>query len=764
MRSPSIPTGRGRHSDKLANPAIPPTDASSHTETKTKSARERMKNRDAAFMVDHRRQVAASVPPPSKNDEQTLLKKKKSAAGASANANRAKQQSGNNGAKQTQQQGQTQDSSATPTSKKATTPAATKKNANKQQGKATKKEKQQAKQQAASGKAGAKDTAAVSSSSNTAAAATTTRTTTLDQDGLKSRNHTLFLAPSCGANANAKSLPSWGNTLKDVSKSDSVTQRLHAEILEYAQYTRHTVDDMAVHIEEMIANVRNCVQSLWPHSKVETFGSYSTGIWLPSSDVDLVILDVVEVNDVLVTVTNFRRLAKALEAQAWVHSLVLLDTAKIPVLKLVSADTTRVPIDITFESSATHSGLIARDLIKRYAQELPELYPLAVVFKQLLRERDLNDAYTGGLSSYSIVLMIIHFAQLWRNGDRCFQAASIYASGSLPPAPSSLTAEAKVVDTKTESSAKSANTASASDAGSPAKKQPVAATPTSSYAAIVSSRPKQLTRSESETQTGKKNESSSASGTESSSPPVQRFSYAAVAAGIVKVSEDDAASKKNASSSSAPAAPPSSYAAAVAAAAGSKSSSTVTKKASSSVSKPSTTTSSTSAGITETQLDAVSVTSSSADTEDSCSSSSSSSSSSAADSDEETSALPNQQQQRYVCLGEHTMMLLEFFGIIFDYRKNGLSIRDGGYIYRLADHPGSELSKPALVIEDPIHPDRNVSASSFAFSKVVAVFEDSYYALKYHRPSKFAPSALSCLLSSSGHTSHHSTPKSIVSR
>jgi DNA polymerase sigma len=45
-----------------------------------------------------------------------------------------------------------------------------------------------------------------------------------------------------------------------------------------------------VHIEEMIVNVRECVHSLWPQSKVETFGSYSTGIWLPSSDVDLVVL------------------------------------------------------------------------------------------------------------------------------------------------------------------------------------------------------------------------------------------------------------------------------------------------------------------------------------------------------------------------------------------------------------------------------------------------------------------------------------------
>lgn len=70
----------------------------------------------------------------------------------------------------------------------------------------------------------------------------------------------------------------------------SLTRRLHDEILEYTNYTKATVERMRVHIEEMIVNVRECVHSLWPQSKVETFGSYSTGIWLPSSDVDLVVL------------------------------------------------------------------------------------------------------------------------------------------------------------------------------------------------------------------------------------------------------------------------------------------------------------------------------------------------------------------------------------------------------------------------------------------------------------------------------------------
>ncbi|KAL3674785.1 hypothetical protein V7S43_000713 [Phytophthora oleae] len=646
-----------------------------------------MKPRDAAFMVDHRRQLSgASAASPLRKDEENTKKKRQVKAAFQ------------------QQQQPYKPPKSSPSLPAAQLPSkSAKKNAKKKENKA-----------------------------KLVAQSLQDHVDLLHQDSVKSRNHKLVLAPATNGTASSSSslfvssnFPSWGAkkkkqeqakpTLMAMNANRAVTDALHEEILEYTKYTKKTVEKMAVHIEEMIANVRVCVQSLWPQSKVEAFGSYSTGIWLPSSDVDLVILDVVEVNDSKLTAKHLRELANVLEKKKWVESLLCLDTAKVPVLKLVSAETS-VPIDITFESAATHSGLLARDLIKRYADNMPELYPLAIVFKQLLRERDLNDAYTGGLSSYSVVLMIIHFSQLWRNGDSCFEAASIYASGSLPPAPSKTQAQKARIQAEaggnsrvgTDSNAievPSSKAQSSTGAKIALKKSASLPMPvrTSSYAAAVAK--KQVT--------------------DDSSPSEPRFSYAAVAAGIVKVSE-----KKK------PVGPPSSYAAAVSAPAGSSSSAAKRK------------------GVTGTKkqsqdahsLDSISVSSSNADTEDS---SSSCSHSSSTDSDDET-----QPQQLPESLGQHLLMILEFFGIIFDYRMNGLSVRDGGYIYRLADNRRTHIGKPALVIEDPIHPDRNVSASSFAFSKVVALFEDSYYALKYFRATKFTPSALSCLLSTSGHTSH----------
>lgn len=71
---------------------------------------------------------------------------------------------------------------------------------------------------------------------------------------------------------------------------NTMVKRLHSEIVQIASQTKKTVDSMKIHIAKIIENVTTSVQDLWSDSTIETFGSYSTGLWLPTSDVDLVIL------------------------------------------------------------------------------------------------------------------------------------------------------------------------------------------------------------------------------------------------------------------------------------------------------------------------------------------------------------------------------------------------------------------------------------------------------------------------------------------
>jgi predicted nucleotidyltransferase len=41
-----------------------------------------------------------------------------------------------------------------------------------------------------------------------------------------------------------------------------------------------------------ITRVAAVVTRLWPASRVEVFGSFASGLWMPSSDIDLVIVGV----------------------------------------------------------------------------------------------------------------------------------------------------------------------------------------------------------------------------------------------------------------------------------------------------------------------------------------------------------------------------------------------------------------------------------------------------------------------------------------
>ena len=91
----------------------------------------------------------------------------------------------------------------------------------------------------------------------------------------------------------------------------------------------------------------------------------------------------------------------------WVARQTLVLGARIPVLKLASK--IGVAVDITISASPQHTGLMARDLVLSYLQALPQLAPLVVVLKSFLRDLNLNDVYTGGLSSYCLVVLLFSF-------------------------------------------------------------------------------------------------------------------------------------------------------------------------------------------------------------------------------------------------------------------------------------------------------------------------------------------------------------------
>ncbi|MEQ2191293.1 Terminal nucleotidyltransferase 4A [Xenoophorus captivus] len=86
----------------------------------------------------------------------------------------------------------------------------------------------------------------------------------------------------------------------------------------------------------------------------------------------------------------------------------LWPTADVPIIKLTDQET-EVKVDISFNMK---SGVKAASFIKDYLKKYPVLPYLIFVLKQFLLQRDLNEVFTGGISSYSLILMVISFLQL----------------------------------------------------------------------------------------------------------------------------------------------------------------------------------------------------------------------------------------------------------------------------------------------------------------------------------------------------------------
>lgn len=69
-----------------------------------------------------------------------------------------------------------------------------------------------------------------------------------------------------------------------------------------------------------------------------------------------------------------------------------------------------VRLDISFKSPS-HTGLQTTEMVKELTAQFPAATPLALVLKQFLADRSLDQSYSGGLSSYCLVLLIIRFLQ-----------------------------------------------------------------------------------------------------------------------------------------------------------------------------------------------------------------------------------------------------------------------------------------------------------------------------------------------------------------
>jgi hypothetical protein len=160
--------------------------------------------------------------------------------------------------------------------------------------------------------------------------------------------------------------------------------------------------------------------------QVKAFGSFVSGLSLPSSDLDLVICLPKVHKEAGPEAAGFlegrnaiketwqQNLARCLSKEAWVDisSIKVISNTAVPVIKLraLSPSGDSFPMDVSFEG-IVHQGLEANKLCVMLMNEFLSLRPIVLVLKQFLSRRGLCESFTGGLSSYALLLVTARFLQ-----------------------------------------------------------------------------------------------------------------------------------------------------------------------------------------------------------------------------------------------------------------------------------------------------------------------------------------------------------------
>ncbi|XP_076449394.1 uncharacterized protein LOC143285846 [Babylonia areolata] len=194
---------------------------------------------------------------------------------------------------------------------------------------------------------------------------------------------------------------------------------LHHEIKDFFDYMSPRREEARMR-DVVVSRIQMVIQQLWPKAEVKIFGSFKTGLYLPTSDIDLVVfgewknLPLRTLHDALVE----KKIAEE-------DQIKVLDKASVPIVKLTDAETD-VKVDISFNSDHNKSnGVESAMLIQKFLQDYPALKYLVLVLKQFLLQRDLNEVFTGGISSYSLTLLAISFLQLHRREEAVKEGANL---------------------------------------------------------------------------------------------------------------------------------------------------------------------------------------------------------------------------------------------------------------------------------------------------------------------------------------------------
>ncbi|ORX50017.1 hypothetical protein BCR36DRAFT_412511 [Piromyces finnis] len=198
--------------------------------------------------------------------------------------------------------------------------------------------------------------------------------------------------------------------------SGTFEERLHEEILDFVKYITPNTSEINTRLYT-IDKLREKLHHRFPDSKIECFGSFSTGLFLPTSDLDIVVYRPGgDKNSASYAANptqgnqskNLNKIARHIRSNGFFINKVIRHS-RIPIIK-AEDDLTHYSIDISYNQE---SGVPAIKYIKQNIKKYPALKPLVYILKHFLYINDMNEVFTGGLGSFSVVCLVLSFLKFY---------------------------------------------------------------------------------------------------------------------------------------------------------------------------------------------------------------------------------------------------------------------------------------------------------------------------------------------------------------
>ncbi|KAH8808535.1 hypothetical protein F5884DRAFT_374546 [Xylogone sp. PMI_703] len=198
----------------------------------------------------------------------------------------------------------------------------------------------------------------------------------------------------------------------DHSQTANMGVWLHKEIMDFYHYVKPRGFEETVRAK-LIQELQVKIKDWMGNADILPFGSYPAGLYLPTSDMDLVCVSQNYMDGrpplLGLSLKGLRQFERYLlqNRLAIVGSTEVISKAKVPLVKYIDK-VTGLKVDVSFEND---TGLIANNTFKEWKIQFPAMPILVTLIKHILAMRGLNEPANGGIGGFSVTCLVVSLLQ-----------------------------------------------------------------------------------------------------------------------------------------------------------------------------------------------------------------------------------------------------------------------------------------------------------------------------------------------------------------